>query len=162
MTPKLQDLQDRLAQICAELDHLSHEAEETASSSQGAEFSGQNQLSAILEVLVFSATHEIATTLGFIREDIAMTAKLIDFRRNYSILTGDDLESIIDHSRLNDTLKKQFLQMGYDKNEIVALPGIIQDDWRQLFGNESYARISEKLHRHIDMSARQVVFVSGA
>lgn len=154
MTAKLQDLQDRLAQICVELDHLSMEAETTASFSQGAEFSGQKELSAILEILVFSATHEVATTLDFIRNDIAKTVKLIDFRRNYSILTSDDLEAVIDRSSLSDALKKQFLQLGYEIDEIVALPGIVQDDWRRSFGNEDYAKTIRELGRHTDMSAR--------
>lgn len=113
----------------------------------GNDFDGQELYAADLENMIISITHEIATEIGFARQDIADFIKYLAFRKKYEMFSGEQLASIINHvltSEAKLSLTKQVANG--DTKLLLGMMGEIKAEWNSLFNNEKYNNFSRQSH----------------
>lgn len=134
---------EKLENIIKELDNLSRF--DITSDCYGDDFGGQNEIAASFENLVLVATHETASNLGFMKEDIQLLANYIQFRKKYNYLTEEEFNQIIDNENTNMMLKleiKKKLNANY-----LGIVKNIRIEWSQAFHLLSFSKIKEKIKR---------------
>lgn len=63
---------------------------------QGNTFPTQMELATKMENLIHQLTHEMGSTIAFLKDDIIELRKYIEFRKRYSILSDSELLFLID------------------------------------------------------------------
>ena len=141
----LNDFLEKIYQIERELDKLDSFAYDISPLYNGDTFPEQAQLSADkLENLMIAITHEIASEIGFYRNDIENLAKFIDFREKYQEFSDSELIEILEtnlsmEQKLN--LSKRFDTVG---NMIMRIDELKQN-WNETFNNKYYSKIKKQL-----------------
>lgn len=111
---------------------------------QGNAFPTQMELDTKMENLIHQLTHEMRSTIAFLKDDIIELRKYIEFRKRYSILSDGELLFLIDDIGGDLSIKKHIsdkaIPLGW-----LDLKQAILNDWKSDFGNMSFERISLKL-----------------
>lgn len=107
---------------------------------KGNSFTEQDKLAIDLDNLILASTHETASTLAFITDDIKNLIEYIHFRKKYSSLSSDELKEIIDNENISSNFKLKIRQTDESLNIKT-----IQKEWNQLFFNKSYEKITQKI-----------------
>ncbi|MGI4875112.1 MAG: hypothetical protein ACRYFX_28490 [Janthinobacterium lividum] len=140
----------RLAQLEQQLQALSHEFAEVYQEFEGEAFAEQTASANSLDNLILVATHETASTIGFTREDIALFAKFIDFRKAYNHFSDQQLAQLIDCEEVAAplllALKKHFLVT--DNREVIRLVAGLRQGWNSAFGNRTYGSVKAVINRN--------------
>ena len=140
----IEQLCNALLAVEKQLEHLSHEYSTLYASYTGQAFIEQQQLAEDkLDNLILAATHEAASNIGFMRQDINLLAQFIQFRTQFSQFTDQELSKIIDDSALTIGEKMQFKTKYTPNANSIAE---IKSTWNALFNQQSYAKMKSKIH----------------
>ena len=141
----LNEFLEKIYRIERELDELDHFAYEISQLYNRDIFPEQGKLSADkFENLMIAATHETASQIGFLRNDIENLAKFIEFSEKYGEFSDNELNEILDEKlpmELKRDLSKRFDNV---KNMIVRIDKLRQE-WNETFNNIEYSKIKKKL-----------------
>lgn len=141
-------LQERLTQAIKELDDIERTFQNIPALFEGNVFSEQANCAVRMENLFTAATHETATGLHFLKQEMENLANFITFRKQYCQFSSDTLMEVIDTPL--STKDKQRL---WHNNSQISFPAFTQSlerlkqEWSGLFGNQSYQSISAVGHR---------------
>lgn len=136
---------DQLLKIEKELEQLSSAFSDVYKEYSGVEFPEQVMLAEDkLDNLILSATHEVATEIGFYRQNIRDLVRYILFRKEYRNFTDKDLKSIIDNQFL--TVQEKLNLQTKSDNKIIDDLNQIKFKWNELFDNKSYHKIKTELN----------------
>lgn len=113
---------------------------------QGNTFPTQMELATKMENLIHHLTHEMGSTIAFLKDDIIGLSKYIEFRKRYSILFDSELLFLIDGIGENLSIKKQISDKAVPLSWL-DLRMLIQNDWKSDFGNMSFEKINSKLKK---------------
>ncbi|MDR3057766.1 MAG: hypothetical protein LBU84_06455 [Prevotella sp.] len=122
--------------IIKSLDELSGLSDNCIKEFDGTEFDGQSQLAGKLDDLFLIASHETATQLAFIKEDILTLIKFIKFRKGYPQLSETELEQILDTENLELKFKMEIKPKLRDHSILE-----IKKLWNNTFNNKSFKKI---------------------
>lgn len=107
---------------------------------------GESEIVAHLENTMIAMSHETATGLSFLKQNLLDTIRFIGFKNKYSQLSDSDLLRIVDSPTL--TLHdKMELKAKFDSN-IHYLESVksIRNDWNDLFPLKSYEKIRKEIN----------------
>jgi len=128
-----------------ELDKLDHFAYDISRMYSGDAFPEQANLSADrLENLMIAVTHEIASEIGFYRNDIEILANFIEFRENYCEFSDDEIGKILDEE-LPFEMKRDFSKRFDDWKNMISRIAQLRQEWNETFKNMTYSKIKKKL-----------------
>ena len=131
--------------ITIELGKLDSLAYDISQMYSGNAFPEQTKLSAdILENLMLTVTHDIASEIGLYREDIEMLAKFIEFREKYCEFSDDETSKILDEE-LPIALKRNFSKRFDAEKNMIARIDRLRQEWNETFENMTYAKLKKKL-----------------
>jgi len=135
----------RMLHVERELEGLEKLSQDIVAAYDGNAFPGQGKLvTDTLENLMTAATHEIASQIGFYRNDIEHIARLIAFREKYREFTDDELTEILDGSP-SPAFKKNLLGHLTTVAHRLTLLDELKKDWNQSFRNKSYGQVKKQL-----------------
>lgn len=141
---KVKELSEKLLAIEHDLEQLSRVYSDLYKDYLGEEFPEQNQLAEDkLDNLVLAATHEMASQIGFYRQDLISLTQYIGFRKQFSVFSGEELELIIDKANLS-SIEKLKLQEKTNQNSGLVIEDI-ERNWVALFKNKMYRKIKPSL-----------------
>lgn len=126
----------KIDNIIESLDELSGLSDNCIKEFDGTEFDGQSQLAGKLDDLFLIASHETATQLAFVKEDILTLIKFIKFRKGYPQLSEAELEQIIDTENLELKFKMEIKPKLRDHSILE-----IKELWNNTFNNKSFKKI---------------------
>jgi hypothetical protein len=106
-------------------------------------FPEQEKLAVNIENMVTALTHETASTIGFMRNDLAYLSKFIDFREKYSNFTDAELDEILE-TNISISLKKDLLNRFETAEDMLKQINELRQKWNVIFNNQSYAKIKSK------------------
>lgn len=112
---------------------------------QGNIFPTQMELAVKMEDLVHQITHEIGSTIAFLKEDIIELHRYIEFRKKYAILSECELLFLIDDIGGNLNIKKCINNKTIASNWLNIRQTVLED-WKSNFGNASFEKINSKLN----------------
>ena len=143
------DLLSRLHRIERELEQLSHECADLYQTYDGTDFAEQHALATnTLDNLVLAATHEMASSVGFMRADLATLTQFIAYRKRFHAFNNEDLALLIDAPMLN---AQTTLRLKSTCATIVDKKDAIKAAWRETFQLQSYAHISSKFTHNVQI-----------
>jgi hypothetical protein len=143
-TNQIKQLCNELLTIENQLEQLSRQYASVYETYDGELFLEQHQLAANqLDNLVLAATHEAASNLGFMRQNLYDLTQFITFRTQFSQFTDQEIEQILDNPSLSATEK---MRLKAKCDAIIPQMNKIQSTWQALFKQQSYAKIKTKLH----------------
>ncbi len=135
---------EKLQRIENELECLSREYSDIYKEYSGLEFAEQSILAEDkLDNLILATTHEVATEIGFCRQNINYLVKYILFRKAFKSFTENELEAIIDNQELNSK-EKLYLQKRINGNITEELSNI-KKSWNKSFENKSFHKIKQEI-----------------
>lgn len=105
-------LQEQLAQTIKALDALESEFQDVPTLFEGSDFPEQTACAVKMENLFIAATHETATSLSFLRQEMDDLANFIAFRKQHCLFSSSALLEIIDDEL--STRDRQRLWHEYD------------------------------------------------
>jgi hypothetical protein len=140
----LKEFINKILCIERELEELENSSYDFFPLYNGRLFSEQEKLAVNMENLALSLTHETATQIGFMRNDLEYLAKFIDFREKYSEFSDTELEEIMDKN-LSLTLKKDFLKRFNTAESMIIRINELQQEWNTTFGNQDYIKLKKQL-----------------
>ncbi|GKX55935.1 hypothetical protein SOASR030_20470 [Leminorella grimontii] len=132
-------LQERLTQAIKALDDIERTFQNVPALFEGNAFAEQASCAVRMENLFTAATHETATGLRYLKQEMEDLANFIAFRKRHGQFSSDALMEIIDAPL--STKDKQRL---WHDNSQASFPVFTQSleqlkrEWRSLFGNRSY------------------------
>lgn len=112
---------------------------------QGNVFPAQMKLAVKMENLIHQITHEMCSTIAFLKEDIIELHRYIEFRKKYAILSDCELLFLIDDIGGNLNIKRCINDKAIPLNWLDLRQAILTD-WRSDFGNVSFEKINSKLN----------------
>ncbi len=142
----------RLNNLASELEMLGREFFDVSKKFDGTDFENQHYLASNkLDNSIHVATHEMATTIGFTGNAIKMLTNFIDFRKECSELTDEELEIIIDHQVIPLKLKLALTKRLTGGNTKLLLDKIetIKQLWNKTFGTNEYRQIMKKISTNL-------------
>ena len=141
----LSDFLEKIFRIERELDELDSFAYEISPLYNGDTFPEQTKLSADkLENLMIAVTHETASGIGFLRNDIENLAKFIEFREKYQEFSDNELTEIIEQNFSME--QKRNLSKRFDTVEnMIARIDELKKNWNETFENKDYSKIKKRL-----------------
>ncbi|MGB4811494.1 MAG: hypothetical protein WBP13_03300 [Methylophilaceae bacterium] len=133
-----------LLAVETQLELLSRQYSTLYASYTGQAFLEQQLLAADkLDNLILAATHEAASTIGFMRQNISLLAQFIQFRTQFSQWSDQELAQMIDNPALTMAKKVQLKAKCAPNNSPIAE---IKSTWNALFNQQDYAKIKSKLN----------------
>lgn len=114
-----------------------------ANQCRGNTFPAQMELAMTMENLIHQITHEMSSTIAFLKEDIIELHQYIEFRKKYAIFSDCELLFLIDDIGGNMNIKKCI----NDKTGSLSwldMRQTILKDWKSDFGNVSFEKINSK------------------
>jgi hypothetical protein len=142
---------DNISQLCnallvieAQLDQLSGQHASSYAQFAGQDFLEQQDLAADkLDNLILAATHETASSIGFLRQNINQLTQFIKFRVQFKQFTDQELSQIIDNPALSMAEKiPLYAKCTPDRSTLMT----IQTTWNGLFNQHGYAKIKSVLN----------------
>lgn len=112
----------------------------------GNTFPTQMELATKMENLIHQLTHEMGSTIAFLKDDIIELRKYIEFRKRYSILSDSELLFLIDDIGGNLSIKKHISDKAIPLSWL-DLKQTILNDWKSNFGNMSFERIYQSMNK---------------
>ena len=112
---------------------------------QGNTFPAQMKLAVKMESLIHQITHEMCSTIAFLKEDIIELHRYIEFRKKYAILSDSELLFLIDDIGGNLNIKKCINDKAISLSWLDMRQTILKD-WESDFGNVSFEKINSKLN----------------
>lgn len=112
----------------------------------GNTFLTQMELATKMENLIHQLTHEMGSTIAFLKDDIIELRKYIEFRKRYSILSDSELLFLIDDIGGNLSIKKHISDKAIPLSWL-DLKQTILNDWKSNFGNMSFERIYQSMNK---------------
>jgi len=113
---------------------------------QGNTFLTQMELATKMENLIHQLTHEMGSTIAFLKDDIIELRKYIEFRKRYSILSDSELLFLIDDIGGNLSIKNHISDKAIPLSWL-DLKQTILNDWKSNFGNMSFERIYQSMNK---------------
>ncbi|WP_291589641.1 hypothetical protein [Bacteroides sp.] len=113
---------------------------------QGNIFPTQVELAVKMENLVHQITHEMGSTIAFLKDDIIELHRYIEFRKKYAILSDCELLFLIDNIGGELNIKKCINDKAISLSWLDLRQAILED-WKNDFGNMSFEKINSKLLR---------------
>ena len=135
---KIEDILTQLSELEGKYDFS------LADKYQGNVFPAQMTLAVKMENLVHQITHEMCSTIAFLKEDIMELHRYIEFRKKYAILSECELLFLIDDIGGNMNMKKSINDKAIASNWLDMRQTILKD-WKSDFGNVSFEKINSKL-----------------
>lgn len=135
---KIEDILTQLSELEGKYDFS------LADKYQGDVFPAQMTLAVKMENLVHQITHEMCSTIAFLKEDIMELHRYIEFRKKYAILSECELLFLIDDIGGNMNMKKSINDKAIASNWLDMRQTILKD-WKNDFGNVSFEKINSKL-----------------
>lgn len=133
--------------VSKELDKLESFSYDIGKAYAGTCFTGQDELAIEMENLALAMTHETATSLSFMKQNLLDLHKLVCFRKKYHQFSESELEEI-----LNDNISikmKLKLSSRFGGGEIMLqVLNYVREDWRRYFGNIKYNDLKMRLIRN--------------
>lgn len=111
---------------------------------QGNIFPTQVELAVKMENLVHQITHEMGSTIAFLKDDIIELHRYIEFRKKYAILSDCELLFLIDNIGGELNIKKCINDKAISLSWLDLRQAILED-WKNDFGNMSFEKINSKL-----------------
>lgn len=111
---------------------------------QGNTFPSQMELAVKMENLIHQITHEMGSTIAFLKDDIMELHQYIEFRKKYFMLSDCELLFLIDDIGMDLSIKKQVNDKAAPLSWL-EFRNIILKDWKSDFGNMSFEKISSKM-----------------
>ncbi len=111
---------------------------------QGNTFPSQMELAVKMENLIHQITHEIGSTIAFLKEDVMELHRYIEFRKKYSMLSDCELLFLIDDVGIDLCIKKQVNDKATPLSWLEFRQAILKD-WKSIFGNTSFEKIESKM-----------------
>lgn len=136
---KIEDILTQLSELEGKYDFS------LADKYQGDVFTAQMTLAVKMENLVHQITHEMCSTIAFLKEDIIELHRYIEFRKKYAILSECELLFLIDDIGGNMNIKKSINDKAIASNWLDMRQTILKD-WKSDFGNVSFEKINSKLN----------------
>lgn len=136
---KIEDILTQLSELEGKYDFS------LADKYQGNVFPAQMMLAVKMENLVHQITHEMCSTIAFLKEDIMELHRYIEFRKKYAILSECELLFLIDDIGGNMNIKKSINDKAIASNWLDMRETILKD-WKSDFGNVSFEKINSKLN----------------
>lgn len=138
---------NKIENILTQLSELEGKYDFTlAEQCQGNSFPTQMELATKMENLIHQLTHEMGSTIAFLKDDIIELNKYIEFRKRHSMLSDYELLFLIDGIGENISIKKDITGKAIPINGL-DLRKQIQSDWKSDFGNVSFEKINSKLKK---------------
>lgn len=131
---KIEDILTQLSELEGKYDFS------LADKYQGNVFPAQMMLAVKMENLVHQITHEMCSTIAFLKEDIMELHRYIEFRKKYAILSECELLFLIDDIGGNMNMKKSINDKAIASNWLDMRQTILKD-WKNNFGNVSFEKI---------------------
>lgn len=113
---------------------------------QGNIFPTQVELAVKMENLVHQITHEMGSTIAFLKDDIIELHRYIEFRKKYAILSDCELLFLIDNIGGELNIKKCINDKAISLSWLDLRQAILED-WKNDFGNMSFEKINSKLFK---------------
>lgn len=133
---------NRLENIITDLSQLEQLSSSVFDQFKNSRFDGHEQSINKLDDLLLAATHETATQLAFIKQDITTTIHFIEFCEKYKLLSQEDLREIVDGNNLDVKIKLKLKQKLNSMDYLVVFKSI-KMDWFNFFGNKSFDKIKK-------------------
>ena len=111
---------------------------------QGNAFPEQMELAVKMENLIHQTTHEMGSTIAFLKDDIIELHRYIEFRKKYAILSDCELLFLIDDIGVDLSLKKHISDKAIPLSWLDLRQEILKD-WKSYFGNMSFEKINSKI-----------------
>ena len=102
-----------------------------------------------LDGLIHIATHEMATTIGFQRQNIVLLANYIEYLEEYKAFSESEIESIVGSETLPADVKLNLLKKisDQDKKELLDKITEMRTSWNRIFNNKSFKEKKSKLDK---------------
>jgi hypothetical protein len=139
---KIDELMERIVNVERDLEEIERDFVDFPSSYDGDDFTEQPLLAVNLETRLTSITHEVASVIGFQREDIFNLCKYIEFRKMHSWFDVTELEQIIDTEMPSLELKAHLSNKIQDKTELLHRISNARREWNATFRGLSYKSVS--------------------
>lgn len=141
----LNEFLEKIFRIERDLDELDSFAYEISSLYNSDTFPEQTKLSADkLENLMIAVTHETASEIGFLRNEIENLAKFIEFREKYQEFSDNELTEILEQN-LSMEQKRNFSKRFDTKENMIMRIEELNQDWNENFENKNYSKIKKRL-----------------
>ena len=136
---------DKIVRIETELDRLHSFAYDISQMYNKDIFPEQTHLSSDkLENLIISVTHETASEIGFLRNDIENLAGFIEFREKYREFSDNELAEILE-TNVPVEQKRNFSHRFYAIKDMIKRIDELKRDWNAHFHNRDYSAIKKQL-----------------
>lgn len=137
---------NKIENILTQLSELEGKYDFTlAEQCQGNLFPTQMELATKMENLIHQLTHEMGSTIAFLKDDVIELYRYIEFRKKYAILSDCELLFLIDDIGGNLKIKKSINDKAIPLNW-QGMRQTILKDWKSYFGNVSFERINFKFN----------------
>lgn len=140
----LNEFVETILRIEKELDSLSNYAYDISALYNKNLFVEQTNLSVEIENLAIAMTHETASQMGFMRNNLVALAHFIEFREKYDCFSDEELEEILD-GNISLELKQTIFQCCNSAKNTILQINELQSAWSNYFRNASYSKQKKKL-----------------
>jgi len=141
----LNDFLEKIIRIEKELDELDSFAYDISPLYNGDTFPEQTKLFADkLENLLIAVTHETASEIGFLRNNIENLVKFIEFREKYQEFSDNELTEILETNLSPEQKRNLSKRFETVKNMIMRIDELKQN-WNETFKNKDYSKIKKQL-----------------
>lgn len=138
----MKSILDKLITIQKTLNLLSKEIDDVTEIYYGNKFDDQQKIASYIENMLLALTHETASTIGFMCQDLEQAVNLFSIREKYSQLTDIDFEEIIDSEIITMSRKKELISKLDNR---LATLSTIKEEWNTLFRNRSYRKVASSI-----------------
>lgn len=130
--------------LIKELDSLESLSYDIGQSYAGSLFEGQETLAVQMENLAIAMTHETASQMNFMRENLTQLNKLIKFRLKYRQFSESELNEILNDNVSMKMKLKLSSRLGSGEIMLQVL-NYVREDWHRYFGNIKYNDLKIRL-----------------
>ena len=134
--PEVQKILLGLQEVISKLDGLVPLANTCIEEYSTALFTDKKELINKLDDMLLMTTHEMASHVAFLKNNIEILAQYINFRNQYSCINESELEQIIENENLSINFK---LEINKKLKKIKI--GDVKKDWNKTFQNQSFNKI---------------------
>lgn len=131
---------EAIALLC----ELDKKVDDLASPFYGDTFADQKEIAISIENKMQIISHETASYLAFMKQDLKDILCFFEFRKRYSFHTDETLSRIVDSVDLTLSFKMNLKTLIVDKT-VTEFTHDVRRDWNNLFSLQSYNKIREKI-----------------
>lgn len=135
---------NKIQAIIEQLDELETLSLNIGLEFRGSTFEGQDGLAVTMENLAIAMTHESASQIALMRQNLLMLKQLFQFRRKYHQFSDAELVQILDHE-ISIKLKLTLADRLSGTEIMLQILNYLQADWNKLFSGLSYKLLKKRL-----------------